>query len=132
MAEPQNPGNFPKHVVILRTHSECLRATLADQIESVARNLNARFVIKNYQSKDILEKAKTQPEDGVSDLIDIIKGSQKHFDDFIQCLNDMKYTGLVEKLTGTVIAAVGTTEKGRFELVLRQFCAMMIRQLEVL
>ncbi|KAK6169802.1 hypothetical protein SNE40_020785 [Patella caerulea] len=119
MAEPLNPGNFPLHVATLRTHSGCLRTTLADGIKDIARELNGRFVVQDYQLKDILEKAKTQPEDGVSDLIDIIKGSQKHFDDFIQCLNDMGYTGLVEKLTGTVIAAEETTEKGRFELVLR-------------
>ncbi|KAK6189095.1 hypothetical protein SNE40_005137 [Patella caerulea] len=100
MAEPLNPGNLLKHVVILTKHSGCLRTTLADQIESVARNLHERFVVKDYQLEDILEKAKSKPEDGVSHLIDIMKRSQEHFDEFIQCLNDMGYTGLVEKLTG--------------------------------
>ncbi|XP_055957795.1 uncharacterized protein LOC126825554 isoform X2 [Patella vulgata] len=98
MAEPLDPGDLPNHVRILTKNSITLRTALADGIEGVARNLKGRFVLSDDQLKNILQIAKTEPANGVSELIDIIKGSPKYFDEFIQCLNEKGYTGLVKKL----------------------------------
>ncbi|KAK6192590.1 hypothetical protein SNE40_004034 [Patella caerulea] len=95
-----NPGYLQNHVAILTQNSGDLRNTLADGIESIARKLRERFVVNGYELGKILEAVSRQPKDGVSELIAIIKESQWHFDAFIQCLNDMGYTGLVQKLQG--------------------------------
>ncbi|KAK6192592.1 hypothetical protein SNE40_004036 [Patella caerulea] len=115
-----DPGaNLQNHVAILTRNSELLRDTLADGIESIARKLNERFVLKDHQLRRILEVAAKHPEDGVSELIAIIKHSQWHFDEFIQFLSEEGYTELVQKLKGTGSADVGTTEEGRFEHLIK-------------
>ncbi|XP_055956243.1 uncharacterized protein LOC126816854 isoform X2 [Patella vulgata] len=93
-------GDLPHHRVILTANSELLRTTLADEIETVARKLHERFVVHDYQLTSILNAVAKQPKDGVSELIRILKGNPKHFDAFIQCLIDLEYKGLAEKLTG--------------------------------
>ncbi|XP_055957504.1 uncharacterized protein LOC130013069 [Patella vulgata] len=110
MTECVKPVHLPNHLSILTAHSGLLRTTLADQIGIVAHKLHERFAVHDYQLKKILKTATQKPEDGVSLLISYIKGSQDHFDKFIQCLSDLGYTGLVQTITGTGSAAVEIPE----------------------
>ncbi|XP_055956208.1 uncharacterized protein LOC126816802 isoform X2 [Patella vulgata] len=105
-------GDLPHHRVILTANSELLRTTLADEIETVARKLHERFVVHDYQLTSILNAVAKQPKDGVSELIRILKGNPKHFDAFIQCLIDLEYKGLAEKLTGRANMS-GKTNNGK-------------------
>ncbi|XP_050399716.1 uncharacterized protein LOC126816929 isoform X3 [Patella vulgata] len=109
MAGYRNPGYLPRHHAILTENSELLRTILADGIKNVAHKLNGRFVLSDHQLNIILKTAPQQPDDGVFELIKILKRSSAvHFERFIECLKDLGYLGLVQKLTERHSTSVNT------------------------